>query len=137
MFDQLNDVIKNTGANEFEILKWRPDGTIILYASFDLDYYHTLEININGVEYISLPKRFEYASFRLASEEEKKGLLKTNLFYTGLEYLLIAIDLDKDFGDRCETHFVDAKSIEFNEVMVYHYKRDNLKDGESLEEWVQ
>lgn len=69
---ELNDKLKKTNITEFNILNFLHDKVMTIVGSFDFSYYHEVEIYIHNPSYISCPTSFAYATFRVATLDEKK-----------------------------------------------------------------
>lgn len=100
----------------------------------DLGYYHSVEIIFYEVSYIDCPTSFDLHIFREATEEEKNELRKNKLFYCD-EGIISCIEIG--YGNFTEKHFIVAQSINYNFDTVFHYKRENLKAGERLADWLE
>ncbi|QUI20785.1 hypothetical protein HZI73_00525 [Vallitalea pronyensis] len=141
IYDALNKELQQVNIEEFEILSLSMYGELTIIGSFDSSYHHELEIYIKNPSYISLPKYFESPTFRLATLQEKKDLEKERLFSKGLDGTVICIELDRqlaeEFDQPFEKHYIIAENFTYKFGLVYHYKRENLEEGERIAEWVK
>lgn len=134
IINALQKEIQTNNIFEFRISKLKEDGTVIIVGCFDLSYHHSIEIIIKETTYISCPITFSNARFRLATEAEKEHL-KTNLVSEWND-LIICIILDED-TDEPTKHFIFGEEIQYTIGNVYHYRRENLQDGERLADWIK
>ncbi len=130
----LQQKIEDEGIFQFRIAKVEPSGTVTIIGAFDLSYWHVMEIVIKETTYISCPVSFDSARFRLATESEKQDL-KPNL-RTEWNDLIICIVLDEDLNGKPTKHYIFAEEIDFRIGTVYHYKKEDLKEGERIADWV-
>ncbi|MGD1838594.1 MAG: hypothetical protein ACPKPY_11130 [Nitrososphaeraceae archaeon] len=137
IFDELQKELERTNITEFEILNLSINGVLTIIGSFDSSYNHDIEIYIKNPSYISLPKYFEYPTFRRATEQEKQDLERERLFSNGIDGTVICVELDKALDEAFEKHYIIAEDFSYKFGVVYHYKRDNLKEGERIAEWIE
>lgn len=132
-FKIFNEKLLNENVYDFEILNFSKDGTLTIVGSFDFAYYHLVEIYFKEVTYISCPTSFNFATFRLATEDERSYVKKT----VGMEGNIICIVLHEDIPKWCVKHFVIAKEIQYKFGPVFYYKRENLQEGERIADWIK
>jgi hypothetical protein len=98
------------------------DGSrLLLVGSFDLCYYHDVELTFSGVESIRLPVYFTAEGFRDAGPGGEDGTCRRFEVAAG--------------GGPFE---VVAESVAVELVKVYYYDRgEALKPGERIAEWVK
>lgn len=130
----LQQIIENEGIFQFRIVKVEPSGTVTIIGAFDLSYWHVIEIVIKETTYISCPISFDNARFRLATESEKQAI-KPDL-RTEWNDLIICIVLNEDLNEEPTKHYIFAEEIDFRMGTVYHYKKEELKEGESIADWI-
>ena len=131
--DRINEIVATTNTTDFILHSFVGD-SLLLIGSFDLCYYHELEIRFHDVRYIGLPV-YGLNSPRLsvASEVERQAHAHIEL---DDDDMLFRLHGDPDFnGGR--VYYIAAKRVSIAEGMVYHYVRDDLKDGERIAEWVK
>lgn len=59
------------------------------------------------------------------------------MFFSGIEGTVFCIELDKECSTKPEKHFIVGEDISFKFGLVYYYKRQELKEGERIAEWVK
>jgi hypothetical protein len=116
------EIIKMTGVD------------LIIAGSNDFTYYHSLEIVFKDVFHIFVNAKWEVETklpfLGLMNKEDAfdyNGKFKIEQGHS--IFTLAAEDFDQPF---C----VVAKDIQFNEDTVFYYKRENLKKGERLADWI-
>ncbi len=96
---------------------WR----LVLVGSFDLSYYHDVELTFSGVESIRCPVYFTAEGFRDAGPGGESGNCRR-------------FEITADDGP----HEIVAESVAIELVKVYYYDRaESLKPGERIAEWVK
>jgi len=126
----LESLRSSSNASDFEVQAY--DGSrLLIVGSFDLAYYHEVEIEFEEVAYIELPTQFSDPRLRIATAEESARLRFLDL---SPPEKLYAIDADPDVDGQ--TFFIAAESVRARRCMVYHYRREELKDGEEIAPWV-
>ena len=135
VFNKLNEELSAKNIDSFRIIGFSGNDTLIIAGSLDFGYYHDIEIYFHETTYISCPTSFNYAKFRFATSEERKELLPK--LFDGFEDLVICIVLDEECGKNPVNHFIVAKNVEYRAGTVFYYKRDGLKEGEGIAEWVK
>lgn len=124
--DLVNRVVAETNTTDFMVRDF--DGARLrIVGSFDLAYYHQLEIIFIEASFISVPTCFNNPVIRMATKEEKHRL-SSNVDLDGHVYCI-----EEDLTATTRKHFVAADEIEAEECMVYYYQRDGLKAGERIE----
>ena len=127
----LESLRSSSNTTDFEVNTY--DGSrLLIVGSFDLTYYHEVEIEFESVAYIELPTLFDRPRLRIATAEESERLRYLDL---SPPEKLYAIDTDPDTEDR--TFYVAAESVRARRCMVYHYQREDLKEGEEIAPWVE
>ena len=129
---RLNEIVDATNTTDFRIVSFSNDVMRII-GSFDLGYYHTVEVDFHGVSFINLPTDFVEPQFRLAIPGERNDLRAV----VGDESNLFCIEAEATEGSRRVTFHVAASGVVIREGMVYHFARADLKDGERIAEWVK
>ncbi|MGH1337906.1 MAG: hypothetical protein ACRBFS_17425 [Aureispira sp.] len=114
--EQINFFIKNKHWIDFEFRKYKND--IVLIGSKDFTYYHEIEIIFKNVKKYSLEENWSV-------DTSKDFIIKTNEAY-------FINNEDISF----EKHFLQAQEVIFNTDTVFYYKRDNLKEGERLADFI-
>ena len=130
-----DDIRTKTNINDFWIEKMN-SSNLILAGSFDHGYYHEIEITFTEVKYISCPGGiFNVSKFRSASEEERNKLIEQKVF--GNEWLnpKCNVIILEDNIEETKYHIV-FEEMSYKFETVFHYIRDNLKEGERIAEWV-
>jgi hypothetical protein len=131
----LQHEVDNHNIHEYHMLNYSTKGELVIAGSFDFSYYHNVEIVFEEVKYISCPTSFGTAKFRLATELERERL-KPKLD-DGWHDLILCIELDPDIDENPIEHYIVAEQIRCRFGVVYHYKRENLEEGEKIAEWVK
>ena len=125
---RVNKIIKKTNSIDFRIQAY--DGcNLLLVGSFDLCYYHTVEINFGEVSYISLPINFIYPIFRQASVKEINSIC--NLIYLEPEDIVYCIAAETSSSIKPMIFNIVARSIVIHEETVFYYNR-NLNKSDRL-----
>jgi hypothetical protein len=108
---------------------------LLLTAGFDLCYYHELELEFQEVSHIDLPTRFEGQRVRRATPEERAAFHQT----VGIddEDTLFVFEARNVWpGPDTGLFHVVAQEVTATSGLVFHYLRENLKEGESIAPWV-
>lgn len=127
----LETLRSDSNTSDFQVQDY--DGSrLLLIGSFDLMYYHEVEIEFESTAYIELPSIFDYPRLRIATADESQRLRFLDL---SPPEKLYAIDTDPDLQGR--TFYVAAESVRARRCMVYHYQREDLKEGEEIAPWVK
>jgi len=133
ILDRINEIVTTTNATDFLVHSF-VGNSLLLIGSFDLCYYHELEIRFHDVSYIGLPVYgLDSPRVSVASEAERKA--HAHLELDGDDTLFRVHD-DPEFKGG-HVYYVAAKRVSISEGMVYHYIRDDLKDGEHTADWVK
>ena len=116
MFDEVNQLAA-AGLDEFRIESF--DGSrLVVIGSFDLCYYHDVELSFTEVSFIRCPTRFREPAFREVGKTED-----------GRRFEIRA-------GE--EVFEIVAESVLVAVGKVYHYDRgDLLQPGERIASWVK
>ncbi|WP_444929715.1 hypothetical protein ACJJIF_18285 [Microbulbifer sp. SSSA002] len=114
---------------DFEVNKYG-SGELMMAASTDFSYYHQLEVYFSKVRFYS--GAFEWGTN--PKEEilfimDDKKILEENKIYDECAAVKILTD------DNTSV-IIGCSSIHFNTDTVFYYKRENLKNGERLADWV-
>ncbi len=131
VFHMLDELRESTNTCDFEVLSFS-DARLFIIGSFDLDYYHEVEIAFEDVVYIELPTYFNRPALRAATPEEANAYAYLGLDPT--EYLYV---IEEDPYVDSRKYYVAARSVSARKCMVYHYRREELKDGEEIAPWVK
>ena len=119
---ELNEIAK--GHTDFHVLSF--DGhRLVVVGSFDLCYYHGVEVHFVGVDRINLPVWFHWPEFT------DEGPISSP--WSGVENpRRFVIQAD------CGRHEVIAEGVEVVVGMVYYYDRGSLlQPGERIAPWVK
>lgn len=133
---EIKDVLKNINS----ILPSLADGLQInncdiniltLYGSFDFSYYHNLEIIFSEPSYISVPivLHTEDLKVRMGNEDEQ-NIIKNQCDTIDNDDKLFV------FENNVNKYYLFAKDIKINKGLVYYYKRNELKPGERIADWL-
>ena len=114
--EQINSFVKNKHWIDFEFRESGND--IVLIGSKDFTYYHEIEITFKNVKKYSLEENWSV-------DTSKDFIIKSNE-----AYLINNEDIP------LEKHFLQAQEVIFNTDTVFYYKRDNLKEGERLADFI-
>lgn len=114
---------------------------LTISGAMDFAYYHEVELYFKGVAYISAPTIILNTEFRLGTEEEKKEILKDRSFPTKdyqnvFAFCNDADDPDDIIGARNNKFYIIASDFDYKIGNVYYYKREDLKEGERIADWV-
>ena len=129
--DRANFFVSNSNHAEFSIRAY--DGDLLLLGSFDLAYYHTIELEFRDVLFINFPT-FQLGALHFAIADSDARSAHAHLDLDDNEILFEITD-DPGFSDQ--RYYIVASKLLVREGMVYHYQRDNLKDGERIAPWVK
>ena len=123
VFELLEELAKKSGINDFMIDRF--DGcTLRLTGSFDLGYYHEVEVEFDGVDYMHLPTYFSYPRIYLI---KVKAAPENSVPSLPIRDYGIFEDGEGDIQ-----YHVRAFSVRARRCMVYHYDRSPLEAGEEL-----
>ena len=124
---------KENSIDDFQLLK-RANGFIVV-GSFDFCYYHNIEIIFEDVSYYKgcmdwsrhddfevLEIMAEYVDEKHQSESRLKFVFHTD-----------GMEVGKQKGEV----EIWASGIGYNTDTVLYYKRDDLKEGQRIAEWVK
>ena len=126
---QANDTF--SGINDLYIYNCDP-GKLVIAGSFDFSYYHNIEIKFTDVSFISCPGGGFHADvIRLANETEKAEIRKYS--YGHCDGHIFCFE-EKEPPAK---FYVVADDIDFQVKTVYYYKRENLKENETIADWVK
>jgi hypothetical protein len=127
----LESLRASSNTSDFELRGY--DGSrLLIIGSFDLAYYHEVEIEFEGVSYIELPTSFNQPRLRVATAEESKRLRFLDLSPPEKLYV-IESDADSDG----QSFYIAAERVRARRCLVYHYRRENLQEGEEIADWVE
>ncbi|QSX07411.1 hypothetical protein JYG23_08920 [Sedimentibacter sp. zth1] len=135
---KLNFLCENLELNnifDFRVSSVDEGGVLTIIGDFDLSYHHSVEIIFKETEYISCPLSISDVSFRFATESEKEEL-RAKCDYDRSNLVICVIE-DIHLRNVTKKHFIVAEEIEYRFGTVFHYKRENLKEGERIAEWVK
>jgi hypothetical protein len=93
---------------------------LLVVGSFDLSYYHDVELMFSGVESIRCPVYFTAEGFRDAGPGGENGTCRR-------------FEIVADGGP----FEIVAESVAVEVVKVYYYDPGTLKPGERIAEWVR
>lgn len=130
VFHLLDELRESSNTSDYQILSFN-DSRLFVIGSFDLDYYHEVEIAFEGVSYIELPTVFNWPTLRAATPDEANAYAYLGLDQT--EYLYV---IEEDPYVDSRKFYIAARSVSARRCMVYHYRREGLKDGEEIAPWV-
>lgn len=126
---QLEELLGSTEIPDFRLQSF-DSVNLLLIGSFDLAYYHQVEVLFHEVSYLACPTTFSDASFRLATPEEVDSLS-----------VALAED-DQAFAIECDggqgeiVALIVAEHLSVLTGKVYHYEREDLSPGERVADWV-
>lgn len=133
ILDRINEIVETTNTTDFRLESFIGD-SLLLIGSFDLSYYHQLEVRFDGVSFIGLPiDGIDSPKFSVAAKEERKAHSHLDL---DADDVLFRVHHDPNFNGGT-VYYVAAKRLSISEGMVYHYQRNNLKEGERIADWVK
>ena len=116
--DEINEFVRSKSWMDFEYRK-TPDGVLII-GSKDFTYYHEIEITFKNVSTYLLEEYWNVDMRKNFITLQKEG-----------KYLINNEDIP------IEDHFVIASEVSYNTDMVYYYKKENLKKGERLVDFLK
>ncbi|MEV6492332.1 hypothetical protein AB0M20_27470 [Actinoplanes sp. NPDC051633] len=116
---------------EWEILSLNR-GRLILAGSFDLSYYHQIEIAFTDVAYLSCAAAFCDPAFREPTEAELHHATHQN----GMDVPPVVVAFDHDFG-RPVSCVIAAGSVEITTGMVHRVPPQRLEPGDRLAPWLE
>lgn len=117
VFKEVNEM-SASGISEFRIhLDF--ESRLVIFGSFDLDYYHDIEITFTGVQSIDCPVEIRWPQFY---DPGPPGELR--------QFVIV---------DRWDdTHEIVARDVSVEIGKVYHFDHGQvLKPGERLAPWVK
>jgi hypothetical protein len=128
--DKFNEYMK--GMYHFYLVQSNMN-TITFAGSFDLCYYHNVEVTFHGVTYMQC--HLDYGApiiIRYPSKQEivQLGYQPEILSDEGLSIFCI-------FDEDNYLSFIIAENISFDYSTVFYYLRENLQDGERIADWVK
>ena len=133
VLDRINDVVSTTNTTDFLVQSFA-DGTLLLIGSFDLHYYHEVEVRFHDVVFVGLPiYGLDSPMFSVASDEERQSHAHLELDEDDVLFR-VRVDADVNGG---KIYYIASKQVTVSEGIVYHYLRDDLKEGERIAEWVK
>jgi hypothetical protein len=130
MFDTLN-ALAARGVDQFRVQSF-DSSRLVIVGSFDLCYYHNVEVEFTDVAYVASATNFFEPKFRLGTPHERRFLVPVigdsddNLYC-----------IDADAGSEPHTFFVVARTAVVTEGNVYHNPRPDLKAGKRIAPWVK
>ncbi len=125
---KLQKAVNQTNLFEWQLSQFNKE-SLKLIGSFNLSYYHSVEVVFYGVSYIECPTYFQYPRFRLATNEENERLKVKDIEYE-IAFCIEEEDLDL-------TYYICARGFNLEFCTVYHYRRENLTNGERIADWVK
>ncbi|QDU58493.1 hypothetical protein [Aeoliella mucimassa] len=116
ILDRINEIVATTNTTDFIVHSFAGD-SLLLIGSFDLCYYHELEIRFHDVSYIGLTV-YALNSPRLtvASEKERKAHAHLEL---DDDDVLFRVHVDPSLKGG-HVYYVAAKRVSISEDIVYH-----------------
>ncbi len=129
-FQLLDEMLATTNTSDFLVFSFN-DSRLLILGSFDLVYYHEIEIVFEGVSYIGLPASFDRPRLRFATPDEERLFAFLGLDDRDRVYV---VEPDSESGEG--KHYVVAQRVVARKCMVYHYQREDLKPGEEIAPWV-
>ncbi|TLS78258.1 hypothetical protein FE236_00420 [Mariprofundus erugo] len=110
--DELNQWVEAQNLAEFG---FHFNGShLIMQGSFDLGYYTTVEVRFEEVTYLSLPTRFAWPRFRMASEQERWRV--GNMVSLDRGDLVFCVEAETTAGNEKLPFFLVARAIELKEL---------------------
>ncbi|GAB5517712.1 hypothetical protein [Rhodopirellula baltica] len=130
--ERANHVVANTNTSDFQLQSFNSVNALLI-GSFDLCYYHEIELEFHEVSYINLPT-IGLCSPRFAIAESN---IRTAHAYLELDDTDILFEIINDPDFSGQRYYIAAENLTVREGLVYHYQRDELKDGERIAPWVK
>lgn len=124
--------IDEMNIGDFYVISTDHARNVVVAGSFDFSYYHNIEINFVEVSFISCPlSLFMIDTIRLATIEESKQLGIWSCGYH--EGFVICLE------DSVYKHkfFLACSDVAYSKRTVYYYKRNDLKEDETIANWVR
>ena len=130
----LNQIIETNNTNDFRIQSYR-NNLLVLVGSFDLFYYHTVEIEFEGVSYISLPTEFYQPKFRWAKASEIQFMRQ--LIAIEVEEKVYCIEAETTSSIKKLPFYIVATTMNIKQEKVFYHHRANLQPGEKVANWIE
>lgn len=116
---------------EFELHSY--DGRrLVIAGAFDPAYSHEIEVMFDQPTFASIPVQFSDAKIRVASDAESVSLSP----FAKLEKEETVFVIDAECGRPDEgrnAFFVIAEGVTHRSGTVYHYEREDLREGEEID----
>ncbi|MHB8732980.1 MAG: hypothetical protein ACYDAB_14470 [bacterium] len=120
--DGLNQISRES-LNDFRIQSFgagdAAGDVLTIVRSFDLTYYHDVEIEFADVVYLSCPTYFHSPSFRRATDAERAAVMRTVDLHE--QDLVFCIDADAGTGER--TFTIAARALGWRKRKVMYETR--------------
>lgn len=132
----INAIVKKQSWYDFEVQDLKGNNLTVI-GSLDFSNNHTLEITFTDVFHMSLNTSWssdtsEKVLLLAEGEEARKINLKFRIEQGNFLFRFIPEDFGEDTG-----FYIAAKDLSFNTDTVYYYKKDDLKAGERIADWVK
>jgi len=130
--------MKHSNHAELEIRSFEHRGEtqiLLLTAGFDLCYSHELELEFSEVSHIDLPVRFEGRNVRRATPGERAAFHET-VGIDDEDTLFVFEARNVGPGPDARVFHVVAQEVAATPGLVFHYLREDLKEGERIAPWV-
>jgi hypothetical protein len=136
--DAANEWTAASNNGQFRIQQFDGDpGRLLLIASFDLSYYHELELELTDVMYIELPWMFDEPVARYGTAEEREVLRSIIDLENEDSLFVFQVSGWSNQGKPAPVTFrVVAQDVVARLGLVFHYNRPDLKEGETIAPWV-
>lgn len=124
VLEQLNSRLDETDVSDY-FLDGLKDERLVILGSYDLSYYHDVEIVFEEVRYICCPIRLDSPRFRPADEAERRIALEKAGENADPDGDIHVISIDEE-GSRKGQHFIIASDVSFRFEKVLHYVNDDV-----------
>ena len=119
------------GISDFRVERFDSVNLLVI-GSFDLVYYHDVQVEFADVQYIDCPTYFMDPHFRVGGDTERRQLEQRGVDVDGTVYII-----DADAGRGRVSFSIVARDVRVSQAKVYHYDRKDLEPGESIAPWVK
>ncbi len=128
--DKLQKELDKNGVGKFIVIS-NNGYNLTLAGSFDIYYYHEIEITFEDIDFVSCPGGVFYINkFRKATDEE---ILELANHIKGYAKRGFVVCMENRHNEK---FFVVAHGINYKWVTEYYYKRENLQTNEKIAKWV-
>lgn len=131
--DKLGKALELSNYFEFSIHSF-VDNRLVLIGGFDLAYTHEIEIVLHEPLYVSLPVEFSHPKFEVATNEERARI--DEMVALEEDTVIKVLAETSRVGGESIPHYIAGERLSFQFGSVYHYERENLKEGERIDDIV-